>query len=432
MSDAKSATERVSGFCALCVSRCGAIATLEDGKFVALEPDPSHPTGQALCIKGRVAPELVYHPDRLLYPMKRTRPKGDSDPGWQRIGWDEALDTMADKLKHLADRHGPESVVFTTASPSTSALSDSLSWIGRLRKAFGTPNHCLSMELCGWGRYLASQYVYGAAVPGEYLPDLDHAGCILYWGYNPTVARITHATATVAALKRGARLIVVDPRRAGLAGRADHWLQVRPGSDGALALGLANVMIARGWYDKDFVRDWTNAALLVRSDSGRFLREADLVPSGDSQKFVAWDGAAARPVAYDPAQGTYDGDVALFGTFDIETTDGIVACQPVFQLTADMCARYTTDEVERVTGVAAGDVEAAARTMWQARPTAFYSWSGIEQQTNATQIARAIALLYSLTGNFDAKGGNVLFPGVPMGDIAGEDLLSADQQICWA
>ena len=428
MSVDKSTTERVSSFCALCVSRCGAVATLENGKFTALEPDPTHPTGAALCIKGRVAPELVYHPDRLLHPMKRTRPKGDSDPGWQRISWDEALNTVADKLKRLADQHGPESVVFTTASPSTSALSDSLNWIQRLRKAFGTPNHCLSMELCGWGRYLASQYVYGAAVPGEYLPDLDHADCILFWGYNPTVSRITHATATVAALKRGARLIVVDPRRAGLAGRADHWLQVRPGSDGALALGLANVMIERGWYDRDFIRDWTNAALLVRSDNGNFLREADLRPSGAKRNFVAWDEAAGKPAAYDPDRGMFDGDVALFGTFDIETADGIVACHPVFQLTADMCARYPTDTVERLTGVAADDIEAAARTLWEARPTAFYSWSGVEQQTNATQIARAIALLYSLTGNFDTKGGNVLFPGVPTGDIVGEDLLDADQR----
>jgi anaerobic selenocysteine-containing dehydrogenase len=115
------------------------------------------------------------------------------------------------------------------------------------------------MELCGWGRYLASIYTYGTSVPGAYLPDLEHAGCILYWGYNPAVARLVHATGTVAALNRGARLIVVDPRRAGLAHRADHWLRVRPGTDGALALALTDVMIRRGWYDRDFVSRWTTA-----------------------------------------------------------------------------------------------------------------------------------------------------------------------------
>src|SRR3981081_1327519 len=114
--------KRIQTFCALCVSRCGAIAIVENDRFVALEPDPSHPTGQALCAKGRAAPELVYHPERLLYPLKRTRPQGDSDPGWKRIDWDEALDLTAAALQRIAAETGPESVVFSTASSSTSAL----------------------------------------------------------------------------------------------------------------------------------------------------------------------------------------------------------------------------------------------------------------------------------------------------------------------
>ena len=231
-------TERVRGYCALCVSRCGSIAVVEHGRFVALEPDPSHPTGQALCAKGRAAPELVYHSDRLLYPLKRTRPKGDPDPGWQRISWHEALELTATRLRHLAERHGPESVVFSQVSGSTSAITDSAVWIQRLMRAFGSPNLCGSMELCGWGRTYATRYTFGIGngVAGGTMPDLENAACILFWGYNPSLARLAHATATVAALRRGARLIVVDPRRTGLASKADVWLRVRPGSDGALAL----------------------------------------------------------------------------------------------------------------------------------------------------------------------------------------------------
>ncbi|MGH2689815.1 MAG: molybdopterin-dependent oxidoreductase, partial [Actinomycetota bacterium] len=271
----------MSTFCALCVSQCGALATITDGAFVALRPDPSHPTGHALCVKGKAAPEIVGHADRLLHPLRRTNPKGAEEPGWERISWDEALDTVAGRLLALARDHGPECVVFGTASPSTSAMSDSFEWLIRLKRAFGSPNLCTYMELCGWGRYLASLYTYGVSVPGEYLPDLDHAGCILYWGYNPSVARLAHATATVAALRRGARLVVVDPRRAGLAARAHHWLRVRPGTDAALALSLTHVMIDRGWFDDDFVRRWTNAPLLVRSDTGRLARGSDLSSAGD-------------------------------------------------------------------------------------------------------------------------------------------------------
>ncbi|MCW5859562.1 MAG: molybdopterin-dependent oxidoreductase, partial [Caldilineales bacterium] len=138
------ASERIPCYCALCVSRCGSIAVVENGRFVALEPNPSHPTGKALCAKGRAAPELVYHSDRLLYPMKRTRPKGDPDPGWQRISWDEALTMTAARLRQLAATHGPESVVFSSVSPSTSASSDAQVWIERLRNAFGSPNFCVA------------------------------------------------------------------------------------------------------------------------------------------------------------------------------------------------------------------------------------------------------------------------------------------------
>ncbi len=111
--------ERVQGYCALCVSRCGSTAVVEEGRLVALEPDPSHPTGKALCAKGRAAPELVAHAERLLHPLKRTRPKGDPDPGWERISWDEALDFAAARLGAVAERFGPESVAFSVVSPST-------------------------------------------------------------------------------------------------------------------------------------------------------------------------------------------------------------------------------------------------------------------------------------------------------------------------
>ncbi len=424
-------TEHIHSYCALCISRCGAVATIEDDRFVALKADPTHPTGQALCIKGRVAPELVYSPDRLLYPIKRTNPKTNPDPGWQRISWSEALETIATKLKALADQHGPETVVFNTVSPSTSALVDSVDWVRRLRHAFGSPNQSISMELCGWGRYLANVYSYGASLPAVYMPDIENAGCILFWGYNPTVSRIAHATATVAAQKRGAKLIVVDPRQAGLARKADHWLRVRPGSDGALALGLAHVMIEQGWYDEKFVRQWTDGPLLVRSDNGKMLRQNDITAGGNPETYVAWDANTDQVTYYDPATGGYlteHANLALTGTIEVETIDGVIACRPSFQLVVELCARHDPATVEKITGIAAAQVKETAKMLWAARPVAYMAWSGLEQQTNATQVARAIGLVYALTGNFDAKGGNVLFPTAASNDIQGLDMLTAEQR----
>jgi len=420
---------QVPTFCALCVSRCGATATIENGTFVALRPDPSHPTGSALCVKGKAAPEIVAHPDRLLYPLRRTTAKGAADPGWERISWDEALDLVRHRLLALAREHGPECVTFGAASPSTSALSDSVDWVNRLRRAFGSPNLLAAMELCGWGRYFASMFTYGEPVPGSYMPDLERAGCILFWGYNPSVARLAHATATTAAVRRGARLVVVDPRRAGLASKADHWLRVRPGTDGALALSLIHVMLANGWWDEEFVRRWTDAPLLVRDDTGRRLRASDVFPTGSPAEYVAWDAATSAPVAYSPGLVRFPGGestLALRGTLSVPTPSGVITCRPVFELVAGLA--LPPEETEPVTGVPAESVVATARTLWESRPLAFYAWSGVEQHDNATQTARAIGLLYALTGCLDTPGGNVLFTPAPAKPVDGPELISRDQQ----
>ena len=422
----------VATFCPLCVSRCGARATVTNGTFT-LSRDPSHPTGKALCVKGKAAPEIAAHPDRLQHPLKRTTPKGASDPGWKRIGWDEALDAVADRLRVLARDHGPESVVFSSVSPSTSAIVDCVDWIQRLQRAFGSPNLVASMELCGWGRHLASLYTFGAPVPGQFMPDLERAGCILFWGYNPTVSRLAHATATREALRRGAKLLVVDPRRAGFAAQADPWLRVRPGTDAALALAITNVMIEHGWYDEPFVRRWTSGPLLVRADTGRLLRAGDLAPGADPGHYVAWDEAAGQPVALDPtARGTDIADhdrLALFGTVTVATTDGPVTCRPAFDVLAGQCRAMPPAIAEQITGVPVADIERAGQVLWEHRPVAFYTWSGLEQHGGTTQIIRAINVLYALTGCIDVPGGNVLFTPVPSNPIAGAELLEPGQ---WA
>jgi anaerobic selenocysteine-containing dehydrogenase len=420
----------VATFCPLCVSRCGALATVTNGTFT-LSRDPSHPTGSALCVKGKSAPDIYAHPDRLRHPLQRTAPKGAADPGWQRIGWNEALDTVAQRLGALARRHGPESVVFGSVSPSTSAIVDCVDWIQRLQRAFGSPNLVASMELCGWGRHLASQYTFGSPVPGQFMPDLDGVGCILFWGYNPMVSRLAHATATRAALRRGAKLIVVDPRQAGFASKADPWLRVRPGTDAALALAIIGVMIERGWYDEPFVRRWTSGPLLVRADSGRFLRSGDLAAGDEHGHYVVWDQVAGRPVVVDPgARGVDVGDhdrLALFGEVEVTTTAGTVSCHPAFDLLAEHCRSMPATAAEEITGIPAPEIERAARVLWENRPVAFYTWSGLEQHSGTTQIIRAVNVLYALTGCLDAPGGNVLFTPVPSNPVAGAELLDTAQ-----
>jgi len=432
MSSSRIGPRRIHGYCGLCIARCGAIAVVEDGRFTGLEPDPEHPTGQALCAKGRAAPELVYHPERLTHPLRRTRPKGEPDPGWERIGWDEALNLTAAAMRRVAERHGPQAVAFTLSSPSTTAIADSNGFVQRLANAFGTPNAAITLDVCGWGRGFATRYTFGVGSVGTSaggaMPDIANSGCLILWGYNPSYSRLTHATAAVAALRRGMRLIVVDPRHVGLASKADLWLRVRPGSDGALALGLAHAMIERGWYDREFIRHWSNGPLLVRADTGGLLTEHDIAPGGDARRAFAWDAAAARLVPYDTAAGRYAGDssnLALEGEHRIATPQGEVVCHPAFELYARLCRRYPPEAVEAICWIPRTQVEEAARLIWQARPTSYYAWSGHEQHANVTQTARAMSLLYALTGCFDRPGGNVLLPAPPASPITGQELATA-------
>ena len=429
--DSASAPQRIKTYCPLCIARCGAIATIKDGRLLGLEADPEHPTGQALCAKGRAAAEIVESGDRLLHPMKRTLPKGGDDPGWVEIGWDEALDSTASAFRRIADEHGPEAVAFTLASGSTTAVADATGWIRRLMNAFGTPNAVTSVEVCGWARSYATRFTYGVAglgsAAGGAMPEIDKTGCMVLWGYNPSMTRLTHGTAVAEAVKRGMRLIVVDPRHIGLAAKADEWLRVRPGTDGALALGLANVMIARGWYDRDFVREWSNGPVLVRDDSDAPLVESDLA-AGTGDRPLVWDEAMGSPVAWDAAAGAYarpDVRPALEGAFTVTTRDGDVVCRSVFARYAALCADYTTERVAEICWIPADQLERTADLLWHARPSAYYAWNGHEQHANTTQTARAMSLLYALTGCFDQPGGNVLLPAVPSAPITGEDLPAA-------
>ena len=414
--------QKVRGYCPLCISRCGCISTLEAGRLVKVAPDPEHPTGKSFCAKGRAAPELVHSDRRLLHPMMRSRPKGEADPGWRRVSWDEALAFAANGMRRAAAVHGPELVAFAVTTPSGTAVADAFGWIHRLAYAFGSPNVIFATENCNWHKDHAPRLTFGAPIG---TPDFENTGCMLFWGFNPTTSWPAYAQAARDAKKRGARLIVVDPRRAGLAKIADQWLAVRPGTDGALALAIAGVMIRNGWYDHDFIADWTNGPFLVRADDGRFLT---MEASGAS---VVWDMERQEPVAVDRNSGVclhgLSGHVALAGDFAWAESKGVVRCSPAFQRYAELCAQYPPERAAALTGVPPDRIEETARLLYETRPVSYYHWAGICQQGNATQTGRAISLLYALTGSYGAPGGNVQFPTPPVNDISGFGLIPQSQ-----
>ena len=418
---------RLPAFCTQCRSRCGCIAVVENGKLTAVEPDPSHPTGAKLCPKGRAAPELVYHPDRLKTPLRRTAPKAAPDPGWRAISWDEALAEIAERMAGIRRLHGAEQVAFSVTTPSGSHLQDSIAWIERFIRAYGSPNTIYATEICNWHKDHATRFTFGHDIG---TPDFAHTDCVLLWGNNPAVTWLARVAEIAGAMKRGARMVVVDPRPAAFAKQATQWLQVLPGTDQALALGLAHLLIEAGTFNREFMRRWTNAPLLVRADSGRLLRQSDLQAGGSDTVFYGL-GESERLAPYDAARGVWPegaADAALVGASHVKTLAGEVACRTAFALYAAVAGEWPPDRVARVTGVAEADLRRAAGIIGSAKSVAYYAWNGIGQSATATQTDRALTLLYSLTGSVGARGGNVPGGVAPFVDISGGELLSAAQR----
>ncbi|MFK0177775.1 molybdopterin-dependent oxidoreductase [Streptomyces xanthochromogenes] len=406
------AVEEKRGFCTLCKSRCGAIFTVEDGRLTGVRPDPDHPTGAAMCPKGRAAPEIAHSTRRLTTPLRRTNPKTDPDPGWVEISWDEAMTEIAARLTAVAAESGPEAVAFAVATPSGTAVSDATEWIERFVRHFGSPNTVYSAEICNWHKDFAHAFTFGTPIPP---PDYEHADLALLWGFNPAKTWLAQSAAVSAAQARGMKLAVIDPRRSTSALRADHWLRVRPGTDAALALGLAHLLIQQGAYDEEFVRAWTNGPLLVRRDTGRFLRAGELSGTADAEGFAVLDLDTGHVEAYDTREAAVRPErFALHGTVEVRTADGRrVECVPAFQEYADACARRPIEEVARTTWIPESEIRALAAEIAAARSVTYYGWTGVGQSANASQTERALATLYALTGSFDAPGGNHVVPPPP-------------------
>jgi anaerobic selenocysteine-containing dehydrogenase len=205
----------------------------------------------ATCVKGRYAHEVLYHPDRLKYPMKRTGPRAGG--GWQRISWDEALDTMAERFATTRAKWGPEAICAITGCLHKENAATASLLFGYL---LGTPNVLDANHLCSTNDFLAQMVTLGDVISNDVNVDYQRSRCILVWGANPPQTRLPQARDIRRAQRAGARLIVVDPRPTEMARQADLWLRLRPGSDAALALAMIHVILQEGLYDRAFVEEW--------------------------------------------------------------------------------------------------------------------------------------------------------------------------------
>ena len=186
MADLSATSYAVRGYCALCTAHCATITTVENGRVTRLDPDPDHPNGGVMCIKGKAAPELLYHADRLNYPLKRTRPKGHADPGWVKISWEQALSDITEKLLAIRGRHGPEAIALAKGTGSGTSIDDAVRWLARFLNVWGSPNWVSTTHVCNWHRDTGFSFTFGSNLP---TPDLAHSKTFLLWGHNPARRR---------------------------------------------------------------------------------------------------------------------------------------------------------------------------------------------------------------------------------------------------
>ncbi len=239
----------VRSHCRMCHGGCGVLVYTRNGKAVKIAGDPDCPINHGtLCSKGIASTQLAYHPDRLTYPVRRIGPKASGK--WERMSWDEALDTVAERIVHYKDQNGAESIVmgYGTGRENEAAIY-------RFANLLGTPNVLTAGHFCYGPRIATSIITCGTNVVVDYE---NHPNCIMVWGNNVVLSNPDEYKGEPfsVSLNKGAKLIVVDPRLTRMAARADIWLQLRPGTDTALALGILYVIVNEKLYDQEFVENY--------------------------------------------------------------------------------------------------------------------------------------------------------------------------------
>jgi anaerobic selenocysteine-containing dehydrogenase len=241
----------VKSHCRMCHGGCGVLVYVKEGKVKKISGDPDCPINHGtLCTKGLGSVELAYHPDRLTYPVKRVGPKGSGN--WERISWDEALDTIAERMLDYREHFGAESIVL---GYGTGRENEAV--IYRFANLLDSPNVLTAGHFCYGPRIATSIITCGSNPIVDYE---NHPKCIMVWGNNVVISNpdCYKGEPFSVALDEGAKLIAVDPRLTRIAARANVWLPLRPGTDSALALGMCNVIIEEELYDKEFVENYVH------------------------------------------------------------------------------------------------------------------------------------------------------------------------------
>jgi len=388
-----------------CTGSCGQLAFVRDGVLVKIQQAADYPDGAYNprgCMKGLSYINQVYGPDRILKPLIRTGERGSGE--FREATWDEALDRVAGDLRRIGATWGWDSIHVFGQVPGAGYIQKGANY--RACALLGM-SHGTSFDFNG-DLPMGMPITFGVQNAEHEAKDWANSRFLLLIGANPVETRIPDVHFIFDALERGARLVVVDPSFSPTASKADAHLRIRPGTDAALGLALCRQIVEDGAWDAAFMRTYTDAALLVRDDTGVRLREADLVAGGSDARYVAWDEAAGAPAVVGTTRlGFADGvRPALDGHFRIGLADGSsVAATPGFALVRAELDRWTPEAAAEVTGLDPELIVTVARAYAASSPAAILMGGGSNHWYHGDLTGRAFALLATLTGNIGRSGG---------------------------
>lgn len=285
---------KVPGMCQLCSSVCGIVGYVKEGRVIKIEGNPNDPNSRGhLCARGQAGLNHLYHPERLLYPLRRVGKRGEGN--WKRISWDEALDEIAGKLRAVRESEKPEEFAFHQGRQRS---KDALK---RFLNAFGTKTQLSHRSLCSGNRRAANlTYLWESDWD---LNDVEHSKYILNFGSNAFEAHQGHIPFATriqnGRFKNGAKLVTFDVRLSNTAGASDEWFSPFPGTDGAIALAMSHTIMAEGLHDAKFIGDWSNVSVdelqeHLKPYTPEWAEEISGMPAADIRR-IAKEFAEAAP-----------------------------------------------------------------------------------------------------------------------------------------
>ncbi len=391
--------------CGNCIANCTYRLYTRDGRVLWEEQSGGVPGNEGVpdmnplgCQKGAGWSRQIEGGDRILYPMRRVGERGSGQ--WERIGWDDALDAVADAVIDAVESEGTHSVLVDEG-----AEGGMLTGMARSRFSSAIDAVTFDGNSTVSDVHLGHWLTFGGLLGGSAADDAFRSDVILIWNANPAYTRIPYFHYLPEARYRGATVVLVAPDYSPSAMHTDWHVPVVPGSDAALALAMCQVVVEEDLADWGFVRSQTDLPFLVKAAEGRFLRQSDLEASGRDDRFYVWKDAAPAPA--DPAHlddPDAPADVALDGRWEVTTHDGAtVEVTTVFGLLRERLAGYTPEAAAEMCGVHPDAIRRLARLVAAGR-TKLYNGLGSCKHYHGDLLERAMDLVLALTGNWGRPG----------------------------